>query len=618
MLLNRELEYVDANAAYLALTSTRLDEIVGRNLFEVFPDDANSATLRQSFERVLESGAPDTIALIRYRVPHKRADGTVVDEERFWSATHIPLLDDSGRVGHILQHTVDVTDVHRLEVETSELRKQQGVLGRARAVQQAFTMADEEREHLRRLFAQAPGFVAFLRGPEHVFELTNAAYSKLVGRRSVLGLPVRVALPEVAGQGFVELLDRVYSSGEPFVGRGVRVVLRHAPDSPPEEVFVDFVYQPIVDNQGNVTGVFVAGNDITQQRRAEEEVRFLADAIPQQVWTATGDGLIDFVNQRMTEYTGTPREELLGHRWQNALHPDDLSQTLIAWSNALETGDTYEMQFRLRRSDGTYRWQLARAVPRRDATGAITRWYGTSTDIDEARRARDELARRAEFEQQVIGIVSHDLKNPLAAIDLSAALLMRRGGLDERQSQIASRIVSLSQRATRLVRDFLDFSQARSTGSIPIERKPTNLEELTRSVVDEVRLANPGRQAIVEHRGEATGSWDGNRLAQVIGNLVANAFQHSPAGAVVRVTSSIDGNEACVTVHNDGPPISLADRERLFEPFKRGEHAAATPARSVGLGLFIARAIVEAHRGRIEVESAAGAGTSFTVRLPRA
>jgi len=617
VLLDRELRYVAANRAYLALTSSRPDELVGRYVFDVFPDDGNSAMLRQSFARVLERREADTIALMRYDVTRTLVDGTRAKEERFWSTTQVPLLDENGEVEHILQHVVDVTDLYRSEATAPGNRAQQGVLVRARIVQEAFLMADEEREHLRRLFEQAPGFVAFLRGREHVFDIANAAYLKLVGHRSILGMRVRDALPEVTEQGFLELLDHVYTTGEPFVGHALPLVLQHTPGGPPEEVLLDFVYQPILDRSGQVSGIFVSGNDVTKLRRAEEEVRFLAEAIPQQVWTAQPDGQLDFVNERVVEYFGMPREQILGQGWQSIIHPNDLPEALVAWEHALRTGDAYETQFRLRRGDGAYRWHLGRALARHDGRGAIIRWYGTSTDIDEARRARDELERRAEFEQQVIGIVSHDLKNPLAAINLSAALLARRGQLSEQQAQIAARIVLLSQRAARLVRDFLDFSQARSTGSIPIERGPVDLPELTRTVVEEVRLANPGRDAVVEHHGESNGDWDGDRLAQVIGNLVANAFQHSPAGAVVRVTSRVEGNEALIAVHNDGPPIPAADRERLFVPFKRGERAADTAARSVGLGLYICRAIVEAHGGRIDVESAVDSGTTFTVRLPR-
>ena len=506
---------------------------------------------------------------------------------------------------------------------------------------------------MRSLFEQAPGFVCFLRGPDHVFELANAGTLALVGHRAILGKSVRDALPELAGRGFLEPVARVYETGEPFVGRGVRVLLQGTPDRAPtdgaptdraptdgalEEAFVDFVYQPIRDAQGHVCGVFLSGNDITPHRRAElereallererqararaeaaeKEHRFLAEAIPQQVWTSRPDGALDFVSQPVADYFGQKQEDILGAGWQNVIHPDDLQGCIEAWTRALQTGETYEIEFRLRRHDGEFRWHLGRAHALRDATGTIVRWYGTNTDIDDARRVRDQLHDRTQFEQQLIGIVAHDLRNPLAGIGLSASLLLRRGQLDPQQGQVVGRIASMSDRATRLIRDFLDFSQARSVGRIPIAPKPANLRELTRSAVDEVQLSHPEREAHVEHSGEGDGRWDGDRLAQVIGNLVSNAFQHSPPGAPVRVTSAIDGARAVIEVHNEGPPITEADRARLFAPFQRGHDAQATAARSVGLGLYIAHELVVAHGGAIEVDSAEGRGTTFTVRLPR-
>jgi PAS domain S-box-containing protein len=649
MLVDRQLRFVAANPAYLAVTGSSLEALLGRNLFEAFPDELGGPTLRESFERVLTTRAPDTLALIHYRVPKRAPDGTPIEgtDDRFWSASHIPLLDDAGNVEHILQHTVDVTEVHRLREAAldrerlegaSALQMEQGLLGRARVVQALNASLEEERVHLRRLFEQAPGFVCFLRGPDRIIELANAAYLALVGHRSIVGKPLREALPEVQGQGFFDLIDRVYETGEPFVGRGMRVVLAKTPGAPPEEAFLDFVYQPIIDPDGKVTGIFVSGQDITLQRRAEDERaallererlararaeeaekehRFLAEAIPQQVWTARPDGQLDFVSQRVADYFGAPPEKIVGNGWQTVLHPDDLERSLAAWTHSLQTGDVYEIEFRLRRHDGSFRWHLGRALALRDAAGNIVRWYGTNTDVHEARRVRDQLQERTEFEKQLIGIVAHDLRNPLAGIGLSASLLLRRGNLDPQQGQIVGRIASMGDRATRLIRDFLDFSQARSVGRIRIEPKAANLRDLTRQAVDEVLLSHPEREAVVVHHGEAAGRWDADRLAQVVGNLVGNAFQHSPPGTPVRVTSRIDGAHAEIAVHNDGAPIPDADRGRLFAPFQRGEGTTTTASRSVGLGLYIARELVVAHGGTIDVDSREGEGTTFTVRLPR-
>lgn len=131
----------------------------------------------------------------------------------------------------------------------------------------------DEGNLLRRLFAQAPGFVCFLRGPEHIFELVNAEYQRLTGHRELIGRSVREALPEVDGQGFLELLDQAFASGEPIVRRQAPVRLRRDPQGPLEELFVDFLYQPITESSGRVSGIFVLGHDVTEQRRAEDEVR---------------------------------------------------------------------------------------------------------------------------------------------------------------------------------------------------------------------------------------------------------------------------------------------------------------------------------------------------------
>jgi PAS domain S-box-containing protein len=131
----------------------------------------------------------------------------------------------------------------------------------------------QERDRLQRLFQQAPSFMCLLEGPQHVFRLVNEAYLQLVGHRDLVGLPVREALPEVAGQGFFELLDELYRSGEAFIGRSTKIGLQRTPGAPVEERLVDFVFQPIVGPSGQVTGIFAQGYDVTERHLAEEALR---------------------------------------------------------------------------------------------------------------------------------------------------------------------------------------------------------------------------------------------------------------------------------------------------------------------------------------------------------
>ncbi|HEY0095623.1 MAG TPA: GAF domain-containing sensor histidine kinase, partial [Archangium sp.] len=222
----------------------------------------------------------------------------------------------------------------------------------------------------------------------------------------------------------------------------------------------------------------------------------------------------------------------------------------------------------------------------------------------QAVRIRDDL----------VAVVSHDLRNPISAISMSASVLLKREGLTDWQAKGLSRIYSAADRALRMIRDLLDSTQARVAG-IPVEPRSLDFHALARSVVEEVQLAHPERRILFEASGEAHGAWDADRVAQVITNLVGNAVQHSPSDTPVRVGSrGLDG-VVLLEIHNEGPPIPADLLPTLFEPFRRGKGAGGALG-SVGLGLFISRRLVEAHEGTIEVTSTEGEGTTFTVRLP--
>jgi K+-sensing histidine kinase KdpD len=237
--------------------------------------------------------------------------------------------------------------------------------------------------------------------------------------------------------------------------------------------------------------------------------------------------------------------------------------------------------------------------------------------FQQQQRDQQELRRRTEFEQQLIGIVSHDLRNPLGAITMAAGLLQASPGLNERQLKAAQRIASSCERATRLIRDFLDFTQARLGTGIPLKRRPTDLDDVTRHVVDEVLQAHPERQVLVELGGDCHGEWDPDRIAQVLTNLVGNALAYSPPKTPVHVRTRSEPGAAVLEIHNQGTPISPELLPRLFEPLTRGAPTTGQQSRSIGLGLYIVREIVRGHGGSVEVASALDTGTTFTVRLPR-
>lgn len=489
------------------------------------------------------------------------------------------------------------------------------------------------RNQLYNLIENAPAFITLLQGPTHIFQMANPLYMKLVGAdRKLVGKTVAEGLPEIVEQGFISLLDKVYTTGEPFFGNEVEAFLDRNSNGKPERVFVNFVYQPRRGLSGAIEGIDVFGFEVTAQVQARRSIealaeqlrvnegtfRTLAETIPQQVWTAGPTGALDFVNARVAIYFGTTREQILGSGWQSVIHPDDLPEAIRRWTHALSTGEEYEIEFRLLGGDDKYRWHLGRAHSLRDEKGVVARWFGTNTDIDETKIIREDLKRRSEFERYLVGIVSHDLRNPLNAILLSGGTLQKREDLDPKATRAVTRILSSADRASRMIRDLLDFTRVRLGGEIPIVPSKVDVPELVRAGIDELEAANPARKIIVTHEGDREAVCDPDRIGQVLQNLTQNAINFSPEGSPVSVSTRGDAQKITLTVHNQGEPIPSDQLGRIFEPLQRATLDVDRTGRSIGLGLYIVRNIVKAHHGGVDVKSSAVEGTTFTIRLPRA
>jgi sigma-B regulation protein RsbU (phosphoserine phosphatase) len=234
--------------------------------------------------------------------------------------------------------------------------------------------------------------------------------------------------------------------------------------------------------------------------------------------------------------------------------------------------------------------------------------------LAEATRLQEEAKDRALFAEQMVGIVSHDLRNPLSTIHMGAALL-KKSELSLNQLAVVGRLTRAAERANRLIGDLLDFTQARVGKGLAVTRKPIDLHKVVAETLDELALAFPSRRIVHEKQGEGFCAADPDRLAQLLGNLVANAMTYGIPETPVTVTSSVIDHSLKLAVHNEGPQIPVAMQAELFKPMARGD-VEGSPARSVGLGLFIVSEIAKSHGGRVSLDSGPG-GTTFTVTLPR-
>jgi PAS domain S-box-containing protein len=460
---------------------------------------------------------------------------------------------------------------------------------------------------------------------EELVLLYNDAWRALLGRKhpSALGRPAREVFPETwdtLGPMFSAVLaghGSVGASEQPLLlNRGGRL----------EVAWLDCSANPIPREDGSVGGVFhIIASDAVRWRRAEAALR-KSEAHHRMLFDSIDEGfcLIEVlfdaegrphdyrfleVNPAFERQTG-----LVGAvgRTMRQLAPDHETHWFDTYGRIARSGvpERFEQRAQaLGRHFDVYAFRIGEPHERKVAI--------LFNDVTRRKQTEQELRQRAEFEQQLIGIVSHDLRQPLQAITFSASALLRRQDLSEGVRGAAGRILAGTDRMGRMLMDLLDFTQARLGGGIPLQRAPLNLGALAERVADEARLLYPERDIDVGVHGDVEGAWDEDRLSQVLTNLVSNAFAYSPEDTPVGVEVRGEGPDVLIRVHNAGPPIPPELLPRLFEPMKRGLSQARNPRRSIGLGLFIVKHMVEAHGGHLEVRSTAEEGTTFTVRVPR-
>lgn len=251
-----------------------------------------------------------------------------------------------------------------------------------------------------------------------------------------------------------------------------------------------------------------------------------------------------------------------------------------------------------------------------DAGGKPKAFVKVTRDISERKRLLKLQEDRALFEKQLLGIVSHDLRNPLNAIMMSAALLQTRAGLDARQVHAIERISTSAQRALRLVRELLDFTQARLAGALSVALSTVDVDGLMHEAVDELQIVYPDRELQAQIQAHGRAELDGDRMAQMLSNLVSNAVKHGAPDKPITLRSEAVGDDVAFSVHNWGAPIPEELKSTIFDPLTQASSRRQSTG-SIGFGLFIVKHIADAHRGTVAVTSSQQAGTTFTVRLPR-
>jgi PAS domain S-box-containing protein len=400
----------------------------------------------------------------------------------------------------------------------------------------------------------------------------------------------------------------------------------------------------VQNEQGRAQNILLV-NDITEQKAKEAALqesealfRFMAEAMPQKVWTADAQGELNFFNQHWTTYTGRSAKELKGWGWIDSIHPEDAARNRAAWQRAIDTGEDFGFEQRIRRYDGEYRWHLVRGVARKDAAGRILMWIGTNTDIHEQKAFAEELEKRVkertyELEksnselEQFVYVTSHDLQEPLRKIRMFSELLNSSWAtIDETSKRHLEKVNNTAQRMSTLLKELLNFTQL----SREELYKPTDLNTIVSKVLLDLELVIGQKRADLQVDPLPVLEAVPVQMHQLFYNLVNNALKFSKAGVppVVRISARTaepaqvaryphlhkDRIYYEIVVADNGIGFDQSYAEQIFHIFQRLH--TRTEYSGTGIGLALCKKVVTNHYGVIYAEGEKGRGAAFHVLLP--
>lgn len=551
------------------------------------------------------------------------------DEHTWFTFSYSPVRDDDGQIAGMFCAVAETTEK---------------VLAERRLAGQA--------ARWQRLFQRAPGFIVVLVGPEHRFEFVNEAYARLFGERDFVGRTAREAFPELEGQGFFEELDRVYSTGERFVAEAAPVLVDRTPGGSPEQRFLDFIYEPIVDEQGRVTGIFCEGHDVTARLAAESELRELAGTLEQRVEDALLERrlLLDIIDgtdifvqvvdrdfnwlainkaaaREFSRIFGV-REPRTGDNMLAMLADQPKHQAAVkaVWSRALAGEEFVETDaFGDPALDRRYYEMRFRSL--RDAEGKPFGAYQFVYDVTDRLREQEQLrnaeaallqSRKMEAVGQLTGGIAHDFNNLLQGVAGSLDLIRRTPEDPARVRRWAEAGLHAAERGAKLTGQLLAFSRAQK-----IEVAPLVVADLVRSMRDLLqRTLGPSIRVVLNLTEEdAAVLSDPTQLEMAILNLAINARDAMPGEGTLTISTAVrhvtgnaelsDGDYVELSVADTGSGMSPEVIARAFDPFFTTKEL----GKGTGLGLSQVYGIARQGGGTAQIDSAPGRGTTVRILL---
>jgi PAS domain S-box-containing protein len=638
LVLSPALVVLAANGAFLRWLQREAAGIVGCDVSAAFSGDlqiAGAASLRASLLRVLATRQADTMTVQQRAIATEPGGASV--ELRYWKAVNTPVLDAAGAVRYILHAIEEVPAPH-----VPQGRGLRDVLVNLTDSIRDLKTADEIGYAAAAILGEALGTsrvgygtvdyasaalvvtrdwcadgVATLAGRTPLATF-GAFIADLEQDRFVVVTDVDTDPRTAATAPSLQVLGAVAFVDAPVVEEGMLAAVLYVNDARPRD-WTPEELMLIREVAARIRTASERLRGVAALRESEAKFRTIADAMPQMVWSTLPDGYHDYYNEQWYSYTGVPPGSTHGDGWNNIFHPDDSERAWAAWRASLATGKTYEIQYRLRHHSGVYRWVLGRALPVRDDSGAIIRWMGTCTDIDDQKQAEEELRQASLRKDEFLAMLAHELRNPLAPISSAAQLLMLANPDPQRVHKAGDIILRQVRHLTDLVDDLLDVSRV-TRGLVQIERHPLDLKDVLHSAIEQARPLMEARRhhfTLDETSVPTRVLGDRTRLVQVVVNLLNNAAKYTPQGGQVTLALTVDAGEACIMVTDNGSGIAPTLLPYVFDLFIQAERTPDRAQGGLGLGLALVKRITALHNGSVHALSEGlGHGSSFMILLP--
>ncbi len=489
----------------------------------------------------------------------------------------------------------------------------------------------------RALWATSTDAIVILDRASNI-RFANPAVTNIFGYapEEIVGQNVAMIQPERLREGHRRGMGRFLASGTRTLNwKAVEAIGLHRDG---HEFPIEIAFTHLSPGTGNdLFAAFIRDTTERQQieqalRRSEEDLRALADSIPQLAWMANPDGHIFWYNRGWYEYTGTTLAEMEGWGWEKVHDPAFLPLVVERWTASLNSRQRFEMEFPLRSAAGDFQWFLTRVNPVLDEHGAVVRWFGTNTNVDRVKRAeadrerlltsekeaRERAERETRMKDEFLATVSHELRTPLNAV-LGWATILRESPAPEEVAEGVAVIERNARAQAEIIEDLLDMNRIIS-GKVRLDVQRVDLVQIIEAAIESVKPTAAARETrltsvLDPHVGQV--SADPGRLQQVIWNLLTNALKFTPKGGRVHVALGRVNSHLEISVSDTGEGISADFLPHVFDRFRQADASTTRRHRGLGLGLAIVKNLVELHGGNVTAESAGlNQGATFYVCLP--